>query len=132
MRPNALATLSELCVIAWWNEEGLAEATSALYNTQGLVLPPMEGRAPGMTLIGRKNSANLDYVEQNDVYSAVGRALSAWMTSETLQDHLTAYVMGNATNNSYDTVAAFPAALDEKGPPGHWLRTGGAGPQPVP
>ena len=116
VRPNALATLSELSA-AWWNEEGVSETANGLYNAEGLVLPQGEGRAPYMLLVGRKNSANLDYVEQNSVYTAMGRALSAWMTSETLQDTLTAYVTGNGPSNAFATNALFPTALDHQAAP---------------
>lgn len=116
VRPNALATLSELAA-AWWNEDGISETANALYNAEGLVLPQAEGRAPGMILVGRKNSSNLDYVEQNSVYSAMGRALSAWMTSEVLQDKLTAYITGNALASAFTTVSEFPTALDHQPAP---------------
>lgn len=113
VRPNALATLSELCA-AWWDEDGISETAHAVYNAEGLVIPQSEGRVPGMILVGRKNSANLDYVEQNAVYTAMGRALSAWMTSEVLQDQLTAYVTGNGAQASYTTVGEFPAGMDHQ------------------
>ncbi len=116
IRPNALATLSELSA-AWWNEEGISATTNAMYNAEGMVLPQAEGRAPGMILVGRKNSANLDYIDQNAVYVAMGRALSAWMTSEPLQDALTAYVTGNGPSSSYETVGEFPSALSHQTPP---------------
>ncbi len=116
VRPNALATLSELSA-GWWNEEGISDTATALYSAEGLVLPQAEGRSPGMILVGRKNSSNLDYVDQNSVYTAMGRALSAWMTSESLQDHLTAYVTGNGPQNSFGTVGQFPTALDHQPPP---------------
>lgn len=116
VRPNALATLAELSA-AWWNEDGISATTNAVYNAEGMVLPPAEGRAPGMILVGRKNSANLDYIDQNAVYVAMGRALSAWMTSEPLQDGLTAYITGNGANNAYETVSEVPAALNHQIPP---------------
>lgn len=116
VRPNALATLSELSA-GWWNEEGISDTATALYSAEGLVLPQAEGRSPGMILVGRKNSSNLDYVDQNAVYTAMGRALSAWITSESLQDHLTAYVTGNGPQNSFGTTGQFPTALDHQPPP---------------
>lgn len=116
IRPNALATLSELSA-AWWNEEGVSATTNAVYNAEGMVLPQAEGRAPGMILVGRKNSNNLDYGDQNSVYVAMGRALSAWMTSEPLQDALTAYVTGNGAAAAVETVSEFPSALNHQTPP---------------
>ena len=116
VRPNALASLAELSA-TWWNEEGISSTTNAVYNAEGMILPQAEGRAPGMILVGRKNSANLDYIDQNAVYVAMGRALSAWMTSEPLQDALTAYVTGNGPSNSVETVGSFPSALTHQTPP---------------
>lgn len=116
VRPNALATLSELAA-GWWNEDGISDTATALYAAEGLVLPQAEGRAPNMILVGRKNSSNLDYIEQNAVYTAMGRAISAWMTSEALQDNLTAYVTGNGPQSAFGTTGEFPTALDHQPPP---------------
>ncbi len=53
IRPNALATLSELSA-AWWNNEGVAESTHELYNLRKVTLGPQDG-IPRMILVIYKN-----------------------------------------------------------------------------
>ena len=115
VRPNALATLSELCA-AWWNDEGISAATNAMYNAEGLTVPQSAGGIPRMVLVGRRNQT-VDYIEQNAVYVAMGRSISAWMSSEVVQDKFAAYFITNAASNTVTTVPDFPAALGHQTPP---------------
>ncbi len=115
VRPNALATISELSA-AFWNDQGASEATSALYNAKGVALPPGNRTTPRLILVGRSNST-VDYREQNSVYMSMGRALAAWMCSQTVQDEITAYAVTNEDSNSVETVDAFPSMLSHQHPP---------------
>ena len=112
VRPNALATLAELCA-AWWNDEGISVATNALYNAEGITIPQTEVSIPSMILVGRKNQS-VTYQEQNDVYRAMGRAVGAWVASEVVQDTFTAYFKTNAGTNAIPTRAELPAALSHQ------------------
>ncbi len=112
VRPNALATLAELCA-AWWNDEGISVATNALYNAEGITIPQTEVSIPSMILVGRKNQS-VTYQEQNDVYRAMGRAVGAWVASEVVQDTFTAYFKTNAGTNAIQTRPELPAALSHQ------------------
>ena len=115
VRPNALATISELSA-AYWNDEGTSNATNAVYNAKGVTLPPGNRTTPRLILVGRSNS-HVDYRQQNSVYLAMGRALAAWVCSETVQDNISAYVMANEDSNTLTTSENFPAMLSHQGPP---------------
>jgi hypothetical protein len=94
VQPNALATLAELCA-AGWNADGVSSSTQALYGQTGVNIPSSRSKIPRMVLVGRRNS-NVDYVDQNKVYVAMGRSLAAWMTSPHVQDTFSAYFTTNS------------------------------------
>jgi hypothetical protein len=115
VRPNALATLSELCA-AWWNDEGIEASTQSLYSQRGVTIPSSGDTIPRMILVGRRNQS-VDYVEQNNVYVAMGRSLAAWISSETVQDEFSAYFVTNAAAASLSTDRAFPSQRSYQTPP---------------
>ncbi len=115
VRPNALATLSELCA-AWWNNEGVEQSTHALYSQRGVTIPNSGDGIPRMILVGRKNQS-VDYVEQNAVYTAMGRSLAAWVSSETVQDEFSAYFVTNAAAATLTTAKEFPSLRSFQTPP---------------
>jgi hypothetical protein len=94
VRPNALATLSEL-VSGYWNKGGPSPDTVNILNRQGVAVGDADRLGPRYTfLVGAKNDF-VTYRTQNDIYQAMGRSLSSWVTSVGLQDRLDAYVSGN-------------------------------------
>jgi SOS response regulatory protein OraA/RecX len=96
VRPNALATLSEL-VAGYWNRSGPSSETGDLYGRQGVALSDTDRLGPRYPfLVGARNDF-VTYRTQNDIYHAMGRSLASWVTSTELQDKLGAYVSGNWT-----------------------------------
>ena len=94
VRPNALATLSEL-VAGYWNKSGPSKETADILNRQGIVVGDAERLGPRYSfLVGAKNDF-VTYRTQNDIYHAMGRSLASWVTSASLQDRMDAYVSGN-------------------------------------
>jgi hypothetical protein len=94
VRPNALATLSEL-VAGYWNKSGPSEATTNILNRQGVAVGDTDRLGPRYSfLVGSKNDY-VTYRTQNDIYQAMGRSISSWVTSGDLQDRIDAYVSGN-------------------------------------
>ncbi len=99
VRPNALATLSEL-VSGYWNRSGPSEATANLYARQGVALSGTDRLGPRYPfLVGARNEF-VTYKTQNDIYHAMGRSLASWVTSTELQDKLGAYASGNWTSTA--------------------------------
>lgn len=96
VRPNALATLSEL-LSGYWNKSGPSKETVDILNRQGIAVGDTDRLGPRYTfLVGSKNEF-VTYRTQNDIYHAMGRSISSWMTSSSLQDRMDAYVSGNWT-----------------------------------
>lgn len=94
VRPNALATLSEL-VSGYWNKSGPSPETVGMLSRQGIAVGDADRLGPRYTfLVGAKNEF-VTYRTQNDIYQAMGRSISSWITSSGLQDRLDAYVAGN-------------------------------------
>lgn len=94
VRPNALATLSEL-VAGYWNKSGPSSDTINVLNRQGVAVGDADRLGPRYSfLVGSKNDF-VTYRTQNDIYQAMGRSLASWVTSPGLQDRLDAYVSGN-------------------------------------
>jgi len=99
VRPNALATLSEL-VAGYWNKQGPSKDTANILNRQGVAIGDADRLGPRYSfLVGAKNEF-ITYRTQNDIYNAMGRALASWMTSTSLQDRMDAYVSGNWTSSA--------------------------------
>jgi hypothetical protein len=99
VRPNALATLSEL-VAGYWNNKGPSQETIGLLNRQGIAVGDVDRLGPRYSfLVGAKN----DYITfrtQNDIYAAMGRSLASWVSSTVLQDRMDAYVSGNWSSSA--------------------------------
>ena len=94
VRPNALATLSEL-VAGYWNNKGPSEETIGILNRQGIAVGDVDRLGPRYNfIVGAKNDF-ITFRTQNDIYAAMGRSLSSWVTSTVLQDRMDAYVSGN-------------------------------------
>jgi hypothetical protein len=94
VRPNALATLSEL-VAGYWNKNGPSAETVSILNRQGVAVGDTDRLGPRYSfLVGAKNDF-VTYRTQNDIYRAMGRSLASWVTSTELQDRMDAYVSGN-------------------------------------
>ena len=99
VRPNALATLSEL-MSGYWNKQGPSKGTSNILNRQGVAIGDIDRLGPRYSfLVGAKNEF-VTYRTQNDIYTAMGRSLASWMTSTSLQDRMDAYVSGNWTSSA--------------------------------
>jgi hypothetical protein len=106
VRPNALATLSEL-VSGYWNKGGPSPETVSILNRQGVAVGDADRLGPRYSfLVGAKNDF-VTYRTQNDIYQAMGRSLSSWVMSTGLQDRLDAYVSGNWAQ----TASSVPDAL---------------------
>lgn len=94
VRPNALATVSEL-LAGYWNKQGPSEATTMLLEKQGITTGDVDRTGPRYSfLVGARNEF-VSYATQNDVYRAMGRSLASWVASPTLQDRMEAYTQGN-------------------------------------
>jgi hypothetical protein len=107
VRPNALASLSEL-LAGYWNTGGPTAIDDSLLALGGIAAPNATRLGPRYPmLVGRRNS-KVDFGTQNDVYQAMGRALGAWLTSDTLQDSLGAYMHANWTATSHAVHDALP------------------------
>lgn len=94
VRPNALATISEL-LSGYWNKGGPSPETISILNRQGVAVGDVDRLGPRYSfLVGAKNEF-VTYRTQNDIYQAMGRSIGSWVTSTGLQDRLDAYVSGN-------------------------------------
>ena len=101
VRPNALATLSELMAGYWTRGYGgMTEASSTLFAARGLQSGGEQQVGPRYpNLVGSRNS-DVFYGSQNEVYRGTGKAIVAWMTSERLQTEMTSYFMGNRASSA--------------------------------
>jgi hypothetical protein len=94
VRPNALATVSEL-MAGYWNKQGPSKETANILNRQGVAVGDIDRLGPRYSfLVGAKNES-VTYRTQNDIYHAMGRSIASWVTSTSLQDRMDAYVSGN-------------------------------------
>jgi len=90
VRPNSLAALTET-MNGYWSTQGPSVSTSDLFQAAGVSTGANRRLGPRFPfLVGVKNES-VTYKTQNDVYKAMGRSISAWMTSASLQDRLSAY-----------------------------------------
>ena len=101
VRPNALATLSELMAGYWTRGyNGITEASSTLFGARGLQSGGVQQVGPRYpNLVGARNS-DVFYGSQNEVYRGTGKAIVAWMTSERLQTEMTSFFMGNRASSA--------------------------------
>jgi hypothetical protein len=109
IEPNALAAFSEAMAGLW--REAPTPATSALYQSHGLVVPSNKTEyhlGPAYTyVIGRRNSI-VDFDDQPAVYNAVAASLTTWITDDDLQDSMLAYAIAN-----FDAQAKSEATLPD-------------------
>ena len=98
VRPNALATLSELIAGSWsydGRDGGITDSSARLYQASGVETTSISRLGPRYpVLVGARNS-DVSYGSQNEIYRGMGRALSEWVTKTRLQDAMSAYFSGN-------------------------------------
>lgn len=99
---NALATISESTGGNW--NKNTSEAVKALFAGQGLTVSTggandrIGVRYP--LIVGRQG-ATTAFKGQHDVYLSIASTLAAWMSEESFQDSIGAYIQGNwAANNN--------------------------------
>jgi hypothetical protein len=110
VRPNSLATLGEL-LAGYWNSEGPSEETADLLAIKGVQVGAANRIGPRYPfLVGNRNE-HVSYATQNDIYRAMGRSISAWVTSVELQDRITAYLQGNWSQAASSLVDNLPLHL---------------------
>jgi hypothetical protein len=98
VRPNALATLSELVAGSWsfaGRDGGITDGSARLYQARGIATTSISRLGPRYPiLVGARNS-DVAYGSQNEIYRGMGRSISEWMTKTRLQDSMSAYFAGN-------------------------------------
>lgn len=110
VRPNSLATLGEI-LAGYWNSEGPSEETAELLALKGVQVGAANRIGPRYPfLVGNRNE-HVSYGTQNDIYRAMGRSISAWVTSSELQDRITAYLQGNWSQSASSLVDNLPLHL---------------------
>lgn len=113
VRPNALATLSELLAGGWSYEGrdgGITDSSARLYQSSGIATASISRLGPRYPiLVGARNS-DVSYGSQNEIYRGMGRALAEWVTQVRLQDSMGAY----ATTNRQSAALALPDNLGLK------------------
>lgn len=110
VRPNSLATLGEI-LAGYWNNEGPSEETAELLALKGVQVGAANRIGPRYPfLVGNRND-HVSYGTQNDIYRAMGRSISAWVTSPELQDRITAYLQGNWSQSASSLVDNLPLHL---------------------
>lgn len=113
VRPNALATISEL-MAGYWSFEGRAggvtESTSQLYKSRKIETTAINRLGPRYPLLVGARNADVSYGEQNEIYRGMGIAIAEWMSSDRLQDQMNSYVFGNWVS----TASAVPDRLGLK------------------
>ena len=101
MIPNTLGALAEMTSGFYRNSP--TPATQGLYSKFGLNVSSGPRYALGANynfIIGRKNTAGVDFGSQTGMYLATGQAMSAWLTDPNVQDKLSAYEFTNMLNAS--------------------------------
>ncbi len=112
VRPNALATLSELTA-GYWNKEGTTPETATILESQGIAVGDATRLGPRTSfLVGSRNDF-VTYQTQNDIYHAMGRSLASWVTSAVLQDRLDAYVSGNWASTAISVPDELPLKTND-------------------
>lgn len=100
VRPNALASLSEI-LAGFWDQDGLGREEQALFQTfSGLSAGPGDTRVgPRYPFLVGKSNGYVDFGNQNAAYRSTGRALSAWITTPALHRKMSGEVIGNWPNS---------------------------------
>lgn len=103
VRPNALATLSELIAGSWsfdGRDGGITDSSARLYQASGVETTSISRMGPRYpVLVGARNS-DVSYGSQNEIYRGMGRAISEWVTKTRLQDAMFAYFSGNRQSSA--------------------------------
>src|SRR4029077_7405306 len=84
VRPNALATLSELVAGGWsfqGREGGITLSSARLYSARGVDPGSIKRLGPRYPMLVGARNAEVAYGSQNEIYKGIGRAISEWMTS---------------------------------------------------
>jgi hypothetical protein len=98
VRPNALATLSELVAGSWsfdGRDGGITDGSARLYQARGVETAAINRLGPRYPVLVGARNADVAYGSQNEIYRGMGRAISEWMTKSHLQDSMAAYFSGN-------------------------------------
>ena len=100
VRPNALASLSEI-LAGFWDQDGLGREEQALFQTfSGLSAGPGQTRVgPRYPFLVGKSNGHVDFLTQNAAYRSTGRALAAWIATPPLHGKMTSQVLGNWPNS---------------------------------
>jgi hypothetical protein len=113
VRPNALATLSELLAGGWSYEGrdgGITDSSARLYQSSGISTASISRLGPRYPILVGARNADVSYGSQNEIYRGMGRALAEWVTQVRLQDSMGAY----ATTNRQAAALALPDNLGLK------------------
>ena len=98
VRPNALATLSELVSGSWsfeGRDGGITDSSARLYQARGVETTSITRLGPRYPVLVGARNADVSYGSQNEIYRGIGSAMSEWVTSVHLQDAMSAYFSGN-------------------------------------
>ena len=112
---NALGAMNEIMAGLWANEA--SEGTDILFNASGVQVLRNPGKGAvgpaGVFLVGSKNASGVDISQGNEgqgmdeVFLAVGEAISGLVTDEDLADNYEAYFFANVfANSGKDTTLA--------------------------
>ena len=106
VRPNALATLSELIAGGWsykGRDGGITESSARLYQSSGITTASISRLGPRYPILVGARNADVSYGSQNEIYRGMGRALSEWVTQVRLQDSMGAYATTNRQSSAMAT-----------------------------
>ncbi len=113
VRPNALATLSEIISGCWsfdGRDGGITAASARLYQGMGVETTSINRLGPRYPVLVGARNADVSYGTQNEIYRGMGRAIAEWVTNVELQDAMGAYFSGNRQS----TAVAIPDRLGLK------------------
>lgn len=95
INPNALATVCELLNGRWNGEAPAQDEFSFLRAAGAAAVDRVTTRGPRIPyLIGRTNG-QVNYSDQGEVYEAVARGMTVWVTSPEIQSRFSSYEIGN-------------------------------------
>jgi hypothetical protein len=95
INPNALAALCEL-LNGRWNREPPAPDEFAFLRAGGAAaIADVQRRGPRIPYMIGKSNGEVAYASQGDVYEAVARGMTVWVTSHEIQNRFSAYEIGN-------------------------------------
>ena len=94
VRPNALAALSEV-MAGYWNNEEPSTDEFAILAAAGVNTRNVERRGPRYPLLVGKSNDVIKFSTQEDVYKAVAKQLTTFVTSAAVQDTAWVSFFGN-------------------------------------